>query len=119
MLNLVFKFSYFIVITSFNYIKQIYFGYDVEIRTYISKIGNTSFTVLQEVWQNGLLRGNGTCVLVYFDFIKQESKTISNDIREKLKEHFITKEELEEKNKKEMKENKNNRDELDYIESDL
>lgn len=113
------KWNLIMVHAEFNYIKQIYFGYDVEIRTYISKIGNTSFTVLQEVWQNGLLRGNGTCVLVYFDFIKQESKTISNDIREKLKEHFITKEELEEKNKKEMKENKNNLDELDYIESDL
>ena len=41
--------------SEFNYLKQIYYGYDVEVRTYISKIGKTSFTIFQEAWQNGQL----------------------------------------------------------------
>jgi acyl-CoA thioester hydrolase len=103
----------------FNYLKQIYFGYDVEIRTYVTKIGKTSLTLTHEAWQNGKLRANGTCTMVYFDFIKQSSVVIAEDIREKLKEHYITKEDLENSNKKEMKENKNNKESVDYIESDL
>lgn len=34
--------------TEFDYLDQIYYGFEVEIRTYIEKIGNTSFTVYQE-----------------------------------------------------------------------
>lgn len=112
------KWNLIMVHTEFNYIKQIYFGYDVEIRTYVSKIGNSSFTVLHEAWQNGQLRANGIATMVYFNFVKQESVTIPEEIRDKLKEHYIEEEELKENNKKEMKENKNNVEELDYIESD-
>ncbi|WP_455645102.1 acyl-CoA thioesterase [Methanosphaera sp.] len=112
------KWNLIMVHAEYNYLKQIYYGYDVEIRTYISKIGNSSFTVFQEVWQNGQLRGNGSTVIVYFDFVKQESQTIPPEIREQLEQHFITKEELEKNNKKEMNENKN-KDKIDYIESDI
>ncbi|OED30723.1 thioesterase family protein [Methanosphaera sp. WGK6] len=101
------KWNLIMVHAEYNYLKQIYYGHDVEIRTYISKIGNSSFTVFQEAWQNGQLRDNGSTVIVYFDFIKQESKTIPNEIRKQLEQHFITREELEKNNKKEMNENKN------------
>lgn len=113
------KWNLIMVHCDFNYLKQIYFGYDVEIRTYVTKIGKTSLTLTHEAWQNGKLRANGTCTMVYFDFIKQSSVVIAEDIREKLKEHYITKEDLENSNKKEMKENKNNKESVDYIESDL
>ncbi len=113
------KWNLIMVHTDFNYFGQIYFGYDVEIRTYVSKIGNSSFTVLHEAWQNGELKGNGTAVMVYFDFIRQESNRIPDDIRDALKEHIIDMDELEAKNKKEMKENKKEEIEIDYIASDL
>ena len=102
----------------FNFIKQTYFGYDVEIRTYVSKIGKTSFTVTHEAWQNGQLRTNGTATMIYFDFIKQQSNVIPKDIRNQLKNHYISPEELDEKNKNEMKKNKRVK-EIDYVESDL
>lgn len=110
------KWNLILVHMDFNFIKQTYFGYDVEIRTYITKIGRTSFTVLHEAWQNGQLRSNGKATMIYYDFIRQESNVIPNDIRSKLKEHYIGLEELEEKNNVEMKNNKKNK-KMDYIES--
>lgn len=112
------KWNLLLVHMDFNYIRQIYFGYDVEIRTYIVKVGKTSFTVMHEAWQNGFLRSNGKAVIVYYDFVRQESKIIPEDIRSKLKEHFISMDDLEEKNKNEMKKNKKNK-EFNYIESEL
>ncbi len=111
------KWKLILVHMDFNYLKQTYFGYDVEIRTYVTKIGKTSFTVLHEAWQNGQLRSNGTATMIYFDFIKQESNVMPEDIRNTLKEHYISKEELDEKNKIEMKNNKKIK-EIDYVESD-
>lgn len=113
------KWNLIMVHSEFNYLDQIFFGYDVNIRTYITKIGNTSFTVFQELWQNGTLRANGSCVLVYFDFIKQESQTLTKEIRNKLMEHFATMEDIKKKNKKEMKEYKEQIKEINYINSDL
>jgi len=111
------KWNLILVHMDFNYIRQTYYGYDVEIRTYVTKIGKTSFTVMQEAWQNGILRSNGKSVMVYYDYIKQESKVIEEEIRNKLKEHYISLEELEEKNKQEMKNNKKTK-EFEFIESD-
>ncbi len=112
------KWNLILVHMDFNYLKQTYFGYDVEIRTYVTKVGKTSFTVLHESWQNGQLRSNGKATMVYFDFIRQESMVIPEDIRNTLKKHFINIDELEEKNNNEMKKNKKVK-EIDYVESDL
>lgn len=113
------KWNLIMVHAEYNYLDQIFFGYDVEIRTYITKIGNSSFTIYQEVWQNGTIRANGSTILVYFDFIKQESQTIPPEIREKLQELYMDLNDIEKQNKKEMKENKKQVEELNYIESDL
>ena len=98
------KWKLIMVRSDFNYLRQIYYGYDVEIRTYVTKIGNTSLTVYHEAWQKGKLRANGSTVMIYYDFIKQESMSLTDDIRKELEKHYITKEELEKKNKKEEKE---------------
>lgn len=112
------KWNLILVHMDFNYLRQTYFGYDVEIRTYITKIGKTSFTVLHEAWQNGFLRSNGKAVIVYYDFVRQESKIIPEEIRSELKKHLISLDELENNNKEEMKRNRKV-NEFDYVESDL
>ena len=43
-------------------------GADIEIRTAISKIGNSSFTVHQEAWQSKSLCAEGNAVVVHYDF---------------------------------------------------
>lgn len=110
------KWNLMLVHMDFNFIKPVYFGYDVEIRTYITKISKSSLTLSQEVWQNGQLRLNGNCVMLYYDYIKQESNLIPDNIRNKLMNHLISSKELEEKNRLEMKNKKENKKE--FIESD-
>ena len=73
----------------YDYLKQIFLGHDVEIRTHLLKIGNSSFTLGQEAWQDGKLKVKGTCVLVHFDFMEQKSVPIPDDIRLQLEKHLI------------------------------
>lgn len=75
--------------TEFDFVSQMFFGEDVEIRTYILKVGNSSFTIGHEAWQFGELKSKGKAVIVHYDFIEQKSKTITDEIREKLIKHLI------------------------------
>ena len=104
------KWNIILVHMDFNFLKQTYFGYDVEIRTYVTKIGKHSFTVHQEAWQNGLIRATGNSTMIYYDYIKQKSKIIPEEIRNELKKHLVDLKELEEKNKIEMKNNNENKE---------
>jgi acyl-CoA thioester hydrolase len=99
-----------------NIIKDAYFGYDIEIRTHIIKIGKTSITLYHEAWQNGKIRSNGKVIMLYYDYIHLESKVIPEDIRNRLKEHLISMEEIEEKNKNEIRKNSSIQ-KIDFIES--
>ncbi len=81
-----------LVRTEFDYIGQMLYGHDVEIRSFITQIGNSSFTIGHEAWQGGELKAKGRAILVYFDFINQKSMPIPEEIRVQLKEHLITEE---------------------------
>ncbi len=72
-----------------DFVSQLYFDQDVEIRTYISKIGRTSFDVHQEAWQDGKLCTRGKTVLVHFDFKVQKSAPIPDEIREMMADHML------------------------------
>ena len=78
--------------TEFDYINQIFFGLNVEVRTYVDHIGNTSCTVYQEVWQENELKCTGKAILVYFDFNKQKKIVIPKAIRDKLSKHLYNEE---------------------------
>ena len=62
-------------------------GSDIEIRTAISKIGNSSFTVHQEAWQSAALCAAGNAVVVHYDFQNRKALPIPAAVRERLKEH--------------------------------
>lgn len=81
--------------TEFDFLKQIYFDGNVEIRTFIIKIGNSSFKTGHEAWQNGELKAKGKSIVVQFNFLEQKSVPISEDIKSKLKEHYISEEEFD------------------------
>lgn len=80
--------------TEFDYIGQMYYGMEVEIRSYITKIGNTSFTIGHEAWQDNELKARGKAVLVHYDFEEERSKPIPDFIRKTLEKHLIEEEEL-------------------------
>lgn len=67
-----------------DFVAQTHYGYDVVVKTGIEKVGNSSFVVIQEAWQNDVLVAKGKAVQVYFDFKTQKSDRIPDVYREKL-----------------------------------
>ncbi|WP_040681808.1 acyl-CoA thioesterase [Methanobrevibacter boviskoreani] len=79
--------------TTYEYLDQMFYGTDVEIRTYVLRIGNSSFTTYHEAWQDGRLCAKGTAVMVHFDFNEQKSIRIPDDIRKELNKHLYVEDE--------------------------
>lgn len=71
-----------------SFFKQIYYGAEVEVRTYIQSIGNSSFVVLHEAWQASAKVAEGTAVMVHFDHDTQKTKVLPDEIRTRLGEHL-------------------------------
>lgn len=74
--------------SNIDYLSQIYYGNEVEVQTWVSKIGNTSFTLYEELYQSGTLCARSTAVYVNFNFEKQSKEVIPDAIREKLTAHL-------------------------------
>jgi len=70
----------------FDYTNQIFFKFDVEIKTWISKIGTKSFTVYHEAWQQDRLCAKGSCVIVYF--VEGRTTPLPEDKRNLLSGHM-------------------------------
>ncbi|NLI62279.1 MAG: acyl-CoA thioesterase [Methanosarcinaceae archaeon] len=83
--------------TDYDFLKEMFFGENVEIRSYIGRIGTKSFTVYQEAWQRGQLCVKGNAVVVHYDFINKVSTPIPNDIKEELKKYLVDPETLHSK----------------------
>lgn len=71
-----------------SFLGQLYYEHPVEIRTYISRIGGSSFDVHQEAWQHGECCASGTAVMVHFDHKLQKSLPIPDEIREIMQQHL-------------------------------
>jgi len=70
-----------------SYHGQLFYGQEVEVRTYISRIGGASFDVYQELWQHEEKCVSGTAAMVHFDYQTQASKKIPDEIRVELSKH--------------------------------
>jgi acyl-CoA thioester hydrolase len=82
-------FSLILAHTDYDYIGQLYFQYEVEIRSWISRIGTKSFTVHHEAWQQGRLCVKGDAVIVHYDFSAEKTTAIPADKRKLLEEHLV------------------------------
>ncbi|MDP5133495.1 MAG: acyl-CoA thioesterase, partial [Paraglaciecola sp.] len=60
-----------------DFLQQIYYGKLVEVRTFVSRIGNSSFDIYQELWQNEQHCATGVTTLVHFDFTLSKAQTIN------------------------------------------
>ena len=80
------KFPLIMAHNDFDYKSPVFFKFDVEIKTWISKIGTKSFTVYHEAWQEGHLCTKGNCVIVYI--INGQTTPIPDDKRKILSEHM-------------------------------
>ena len=73
-----------LVKVTIEYLDQLYLAENVEIRTGIEKIGNSSFTIKEEIHQTDRLCATGEAIYVNYNFNEKKSETISNEIRDKL-----------------------------------
>ncbi|MBY5970064.1 acyl-CoA thioesterase [Halomonas denitrificans] len=71
-----------------DYRAELHYGHDIEIRTYLSRLGKSSFTVTQEAHQQGVMTNIGHTVLVHFDHHTKASVPITGALREALMEHL-------------------------------
>jgi len=71
-----------------DFVGELFYGTEVEIRTYIDRIGKSSFTVGQEAWQGGTLGAKGQAILVHYSFTEKASKPIEGELRQSLQAHL-------------------------------
>jgi acyl-CoA thioester hydrolase len=65
--------------TDYDFVGELFFGEEVEIRTYIGRIGTKSFTACHEAWQRGKLCVKGNAVIVHYDFTRKETTPIPEE----------------------------------------
>lgn len=70
-----------------NFLREILYGHEVEVSTYIETIGNSSFRIGQEVRQRDTLCAKGTSVMVHFDHHAKQPVPIPEEIRRVMAEH--------------------------------
>lgn len=72
-----------------EYVSQIYYGTPVTVKTWISRMGNSSFDTYEEIHQNGMICAKGGTTYVNYNFQTQQSEEIPTDIREQLSKHLF------------------------------
>jgi acyl-CoA thioester hydrolase len=72
-----------------DFLSQIFYGHDIEIRTGVSRIGKSSFDVYQEIWQNNERCSSGTTTMVHFDYKTQGSCPIPESVLPQLNAIFV------------------------------
>ena len=82
------SFSLIMAHTDYDYVDQLYFHSDVELRTWISRIGTKSFTAYHEAWQTGRLCVTGSAVMVHYDFNTEHSTPLPAAMKEALSRHL-------------------------------
>ncbi len=71
-----------------EYHAQLFYGKDIEVKTYVSRIGGASFDVYQELWQNQQKCASGTSVMVHFCYQDQSALKIPDDIKQAMLQHL-------------------------------
>ena len=71
-----------------DYVAQTHYGKEVEVRSWIGRIGNSSFVVDQEAWQEGVCVARGKAVQVFFNYATQKSEPIPAGYRALLEKHL-------------------------------
>ena len=74
--------------TDYDFLDELFFQQEVEIRNWVSRIGNKSFTVYHEAWQDGRFCVKGSAVVVYFDFVTKQSIPLPEDKKRLLESHL-------------------------------
>lgn len=72
-----------------DFISPIHLNDELVLGTGITKIGNTSVSIYQELYANGKLSFVGRSVVVFYDFEKKTKKRVPNDVVQNAKYYFV------------------------------
>lgn len=76
--------------SSYDFLKEVFWGKDVVIKTGISKIGTSSVELVHAVYQDEKLCTTGKCIMIHYNFETKKSVKIPDDIRMILNKHLFT-----------------------------
>ncbi|HPC33794.1 MAG TPA: thioesterase family protein [Syntrophales bacterium] len=79
-----------VVNINIDFLKEIFFGKDVEILTSVKKIGNASFVLHQEMYQDRNLCVRALTTLVHFDYSIHKPVPIPPRVSEMLRQHMMS-----------------------------
>lgn len=71
-----------------EYRAELYFNAPIEIRTGVSRIGSSSFTVSQALYQHSQLGAEGKTVMIHYDHQAKQAKPIPDEVRAALETHL-------------------------------
>jgi acyl-CoA thioester hydrolase len=74
---------------SLDFRKQVTFGDKVHVITTVAKVGNSSVTLLQNVFANSELSAEIKSVVVLFDYEAQKPKVVPSELRERLEDYGL------------------------------
>jgi acyl-CoA thioester hydrolase len=83
-------FPFILAHSDYDFVGELFFRHEVEIRTWIARIGAKSFTIHHEAWQEGQLRVKGSAVVVCYDFIAKQTVPVPKDKRALLAAHLVS-----------------------------
>ena len=76
--------------SSFDFLKEVFWGKEVIVKTAITKLGNSSIELIHAVYQDGKLCTTGKCILIHYNFVTKTSVKIPDKIRLELENHLFT-----------------------------
>ena len=71
-----------------DYHAQTYYQAEAEVHTWVDRIGTKSFTLYEELHQQGVMSASGTATYVYFNYQTQASEPIPDAARAALEAHL-------------------------------
>ncbi|MEJ6475502.1 acyl-CoA thioesterase [Pseudoalteromonas piscicida] len=72
-----------------TFMGELFYGQEVEVKTAIERIGNSSFVILQQAWQHGECCAEGKTTMVRYDFASKQSQSLSQQEREALANFMV------------------------------
>ena len=75
---------------SLDFLKQVKFREEVYVSTQVEKLGNSSVTLLQEVYAKGEVAAKVRSVVVLFDYGTQKPVRVPDHVREQLSAYMLT-----------------------------
>lgn len=83
--------NFILASTKCDFINQGYFNQDLTIKSYVSKIGTKSFQIEHEICCTNTdhLIARGNAIIVYFNFEKQQSEPLPDNLKESLQSFLI------------------------------